>query len=120
MRIPLFGRQTASEKTPPAFTWLTPAEAKARLENDHLQAIDVRETWEFAAGHVPGARNVPLRTFLRQARQELTGDSVILICAVGERASVACEMAASLGLTKVYNIRGGTNAWIASGFPVER
>ena len=120
MRAPFFGRKQPPADELPAFTWLSPAEAKAKLDSDQVQLIDVREEWEYAAGHVPGARNLPLRTLLRQGRQDLTSDNLIFVCAVGERATVACEMAASLGFTRVYNIRGGTNGWIASGYPVAR
>lgn len=119
MRIPLLGRQRAVEAVSTSFVWLSPAEAQARLESGDVQLIDVREEWEFAAGHLAGSRCLPLRTLLRQARLELTRDNIVFVCAVGERATVACEMAASLGFTQVFNIRGGVRAWLASGLPVE-
>lgn len=120
MRIPLVGRQAARQPAPQAFVWLSPAEAKAKLDTDGAQLIDVREEWEFAAGHVPGARCLPLRTLLRQARAELTSDNLIFVCAVGQRSTVACEMAASLGFSKVFNVKGGMAAWAASGLAVEK
>ena len=119
MRLPLFGRR-AEPEAGPTFTWLSPAEAKELLHTEHVPLIDVREDWEYRAGHIPGARLLPLRTLLRQAQQQISGDSVMFVCAVGERAKVACEMAVSLGLTRVFNIRGGMNAWMAAGYPVER
>ena len=120
MRVPFFGRQQPRADERPAFAWLSPAEAKAKLDSDHVQLIDVREEWEYTSGHIPGARSLPLRALLRQGRQELTSDNIIFVCAVGERATAACEMAASLGFAQVYNIRGGTNGWIASGYPGAR
>lgn len=120
MRLSFFDRPKTQADAQPSFTWLSPAEAEAMLEKKQVQLIDVREPWEYAFGHIPGARSLPLRTLLRQAQQDLTSDNLMFVCAVGERSTVACEMAVSLGFTHVYNIKGGTNGWIAAGYAVER
>jgi rhodanese-related sulfurtransferase len=83
------------------------------------ELIDVREPSEWAEGHIPGARHVPLNALLARPREHLTRDSVVLVCAVGIRSALACEMAAAVGLTRVYNLEGGTQAWIAKGLPIE-
>jgi rhodanese-related sulfurtransferase len=41
------------------------------------------------------------------------------VCGVGQRSAVAAEMAAAVGATDIYNMEGGTKAWIESGFPTE-
>jgi rhodanese-related sulfurtransferase len=120
VQIPFFGqkkRQEAEEGEP--FRWLSVDDAKSLLAGGQVQLIDVREPWEYRTGHIPGARSVPLQTFLRQPGQYVTSDSVMFVCAVGERSAVACEMAASLGLKQVYNIVGGTNGWMSKGYPIE-
>ena len=46
--------------------------------------------------------------------------NLIFVCAVGQRSALACEMAAAAGLTRLYNLEGGTDAWIKSGMPAEK
>jgi rhodanese-related sulfurtransferase len=84
------------------------------------ELVDVREPAEYAAGHIPGARLVPLSDFLARPREHVERDPVVFVCAVGVRSAVACEMAAAIGLRRVYNLEGGTVAWGASGLPIER
>ena len=82
--------------------------------------IDVREPGEWKEGRIPGATLVPLNTLLLSPRQHLTKDNVVFYCAQGIRSAVACEVAAAVGLTKVYNLEGGIIEWAAKGFPVEK
>jgi len=101
------------------FSRLTTVEAKHMMENGGAQIIDVRETWEYENGHVPGADHIPVNTVFAR-RSELSGDQdIIFVCAVGQRSALACEMAAAAGFTRLYNMEGGTEAWIKAGFPVE-
>jgi rhodanese-related sulfurtransferase len=76
--------------------------------------IDVREPGEFAEGHVPGARNVPMGR-LTGVLPELDRDRpVLLICWSGNRSGAMCDLVAAAGLDAV-NVDGGTAAWIRSG-----
>ncbi len=81
--------------------------------------IDVREPREYAAGHIPGARLVPLATFLARPREQIRRDGVVFVCSVGARSAVACEMAAAVGLSRVYNLEGGTKEWAREGLAIE-
>lgn len=77
--------------------------------------IDVREPDEYAAGHVPGARLVPLGEVpARVADCVGEGGPTYLVCRSGARSASACEHLASLG-HQVINVAGGTMAWIMSG-----
>ena len=96
------------------------AAAKRLLEQGDVELIDVREPSEYREGHIPGARLVPLGTLLNDPHAYLMRDNILFVCAVGERSAVACEVAAAIGLTKLYNLQGGTTGWIAAGNPVER
>lgn len=89
------------------------------LVADGADVVDVREPDEYAAGHIPGARLVPLNTLLARPREHLQRDGVLFVCAVGIRSALACEMAAAIGLARVYNLEGGTAAWAAGGLPIE-
>ena len=82
--------------------------------------IDVRNPDEYQSGHVPGATLIPVNTVFAR-REELPKDQdVIFVCAVGQRSALAAEMAAAAGLTRIFNLEGGTDAWIKSGMPAER
>jgi rhodanese-related sulfurtransferase len=82
--------------------------------------IDVREPNEWNEGRIPRATLVPLNTLLMSPRKYLNGDNVIFYCAQGIRSAVACEVAAAVGLTKIYNLEGGIIDWAAKGYPVEK
>ena len=118
MKLSLFGQKPAAEDEP--FRSINVDEAKTMLAGGEVEIIDVREPWEYNAGHVPGARLAPLNTLLRQPKQFLTRDNLIFICASGQRSMVASEMAASLGYKQVYNVSGGTDAWRRKGYPIEK
>jgi rhodanese-related sulfurtransferase len=54
-------------------------------------------------------------------REELPAEKdLIFVCAVGQRSALAAEMAAAAGLTRLFNLEGGTEAWINAGQPVDR
>jgi len=101
------------------FTRITAHEAKEMLARGDVQVIDVREPDEYQRGHVPGAKLIPVSTVLPR-RQELDNDKdLIFVCAVGQRSALACEMAAAVGLTRLYNLEGGTDGWAKAGHKLE-
>lgn len=108
---------TKNEREP--FTRLNVQEAKDMLANG-AAVVDVREPHEYTAGHIPNAALVPVNTVYAR-RAELPQDKdVIFVCAVGQRSALAAEMAAAAGLTRIFNLDGGTEAWINAGEPVEK
>jgi len=87
--------------------------AATRLINDsHPPA-------EFAAGHLPNARNIPLAELGQRAAELPKGKPVLVCCATGARSGRA---AASLGKDgrEVFNLAGGLQAWREAGLPVVR
>jgi rhodanese-related sulfurtransferase len=95
-------------------------EAQKMLDGAEVAVIDVREPHEYNDGHVPGATLIPVASvFVR--REELPKDKdLIFVCAVGQRSALACEMAAAAGLTRLFNLEGGTEAWVKTGLPVDK
>jgi rhodanese-related sulfurtransferase len=93
-------------------------EGREMISRDDVAVIDVRESPEYNAGHVPEARLIPVASIFAR-RDELPRDKdVVFVCAVGQRSALACEMAAAAGLTRLFNLEGGTEAWIKAGYPV--
>lgn len=121
------GDPPATPSTPAATTTgqrrdVTVADLAARLDaGTETFVLDVRTAGEFAAGHVPGAVNIPVGDLAaRIAELEPHKDAEIwTICAVGGRSAAASDLLASAGYTAV-NVDGGTNGWIAAGHTVEK
>lgn len=82
--------------------------------------IDVRSPGEFAQGHVPGARNVPLSELsaLVGAGALPKDQELYLICEVGGRSDSAAKTLSGQGF-QVVNVEGGTSAWRKAGLPLE-
>jgi adenylyltransferase/sulfurtransferase len=91
------------------------ARARELIESGEVELIDVRDPHEWLAGHVEGARHVPLSRLRTGAKSYLSRDSVIFVCAAGVRSNMAAQLAVAAGLTRVYNLAGGTKAWLAAG-----
>ena len=102
------------------FSRLTVQEAKTMLDEGNVELIDVREPNEFSGGHLPGARLIPLNTLPGHAAELDDGKPILFVCGVGQRSALAAEYAAAAGKTNLYNIDGGTEGWVKSGFPVEK
>jgi len=94
---------------------ITVQELHAGRENP---LIDVREVDEFAAGHVPGAVNLPMSA-IGERLHELPDGAIDVICQAGGRSARVVEALTARGYDAT-NVEGGTGEWIASGYPVER
>jgi rhodanese-related sulfurtransferase len=101
------------------FTRVSVAEAKEKIDSGDVQIVDVRTPGEYAGGHVPGAINIPHMSVVSR-KDELAGDKeLVMICQMGSRSALACEFAASMGFKELFNVEGGTEAWIKAGYQVE-
>ncbi|MDX2376031.1 rhodanese-like domain-containing protein [Microbacterium sp. LRZ72] len=87
-------------------------------ERESTPLIDVRETDEFAAGHVPGAVNLPMSR-IGDLLDELPEGSFDVICQAGGRSARVVEALEARG-HDATNVEGGTGEWIQAGYPVER
>lgn len=82
-----------------------------------VRLIDVRERDEFAAGHVPGAVNLPMSE-LGERLDELPAEAFDVICQAGGRSAQVVEALEARGYD-VTNVTGGTGEWIAQGRDIE-
>ena len=99
------------------FKRISAAEAKQMIEQG-VTVVDVRTPAEWHGGHIPQAQHVPLDSILARPRDVLKGDNLIFVCQVGQRSALAAEMAAAVGFKTLYNLEGGTDAWVRAGYPV--
>ena len=86
-------------------------------ERTGVPLIDVREREEFAAGHVPGAVNLPMSE-LGEHLDRLPDEPFDVICQAGGRSARVVEALEARGYDAT-NVEGGTGEWIAQGREVE-
>lgn len=95
-------------------------EAKAKLEqNPETQVVDTAPAPDWAGGHVPGAVNLPLLAIRSRAGELVKDRPVLFFSEDGKQSAGAAGVATTLGFGEVFNVEGGTRAWIAAGFEVE-
>lgn len=82
--------------------------------------VDVRTAEEFAAGHVPGAINIPHdQVASREAEFAVEGErEIVVYCKSGKRAGMALEALAASGI-RATHLEGDMLGWIAAGHPQE-
>lgn len=80
--------------------------------------VDVRSAEEYAAGHIPGALNIPLDRLAFSVDDLPERGQIITVCSMGNRSLRGAERLARLERAAL-SLRGGTKAWVAAGHPVE-
>ena len=101
---------------------LSTSNAVQLINREKAVVVDVSETEEFAAGHIGGARNVPLNELEERLPAMVKNKAlpVLLVCPTGARASRALAIAKKLGYEKAQVLGGGLKAWKEANLPVEK
>ncbi len=92
------------------------------MNREKAAVVDVCGADEFAAGHVVGAKNVPLP----ELEAKLPGlvknkaTPVVLVCASGMRSNRAVAIAKKLGYENAHSLAGGMGAWRSANLPIEK
>ena len=89
-------------------------------EKTGIQFIDVRRTGEHNAGHASGTINVPLDKLAGEIDRLDPDKATYVICQSGYRSSLGASILENAGFKEIYNVTGGTQAWIAAGLPTEQ
>lgn len=92
-------------------TNISPQEAREKLRDKNVQFIDVRTPGEYRQNHVPGFQNIPLFDLPNKINKLDKNKEVVVICQSGMRSKRACNLLRKHGFAKIYNVRGGMNAW---------
>jgi rhodanese-related sulfurtransferase len=102
----------------------SPAEASAAVAGNGLAMLmDVRTPAEFAGGHAPGARLLPLGNLDARSLawdRDVRGKRVYVMCQSGARAVRAISQLEGAGLRDCVLVEGGMDAWERAGLPVAR
>jgi rhodanese-related sulfurtransferase len=95
---------------------LGPVEAEALVSEGAL-LLDVREDYEWEAGHAPAARHIPLGRVPAEVGDLPKDRHLVVICRAGHRSAQATAFLARSGFDAT-NIEGGMQAWALAGLPV--
>lgn len=101
---------------------LAPAAAVQLINREKAVVVDVCSPAEFAAGHVGGARNIPLDELEAKLPGSVKNKNLplILVCQSGMRSSRAVGIAKKLGYEQAHSLSGGLGAWKSASLPVEK
>ena len=92
------------------------------INREKAVVVDVSDATEFEAGHIIGAKNVPLDELEAKlpAAVKNKGVPLILVCPNGARANRGVAVAKKLGYEKAQSLTGGMGAWRTANLPVEK
>jgi rhodanese-related sulfurtransferase len=97
-------------------------EAVQLINRKDALVVDVRDTGEYEAGHVGGARHVPEKQLTERLREleKFRERPIIVTCRSGTRSYVAVQVLRRNGFNQAVNLRGGIGAWEQAGMPLEK
>jgi rhodanese-related sulfurtransferase len=90
------------------------------LNKHHALVIDVREPWEYAEGHIPGALSIPQAELASRLAELPKERAALVACATGNRSLRAAGFLKAVGYDRAANLAGGTDGWKEAGNPVEK
>ena len=101
---------------------LSPAAAVLLMNREKAVVVDVCDSSEYAAGHIAGAKNVPLGELEAKLGAAVKNKNLplILVCQTGARSGRAVAMAKKLGYEQAQSLGGGLTAWKAANMPLEK
>jgi rhodanese-related sulfurtransferase len=97
---------------------ITPEETQRRLLSGEAVVIDVREQYEWDAGHSPGVRHIGLERLTAEASTIDKDTPVVFQCRAGARSLMAAQAFRRAGYD-AYSMAGGLEVWHQAGLPLE-
>ncbi len=92
------------------------------LKTSEMLIIDVRTPQEYAAGHVPGAINMP-HTSITSQLEKLQGHknkTIVIYCKSGRRAGMAEQTLSDAGFKQLLHLDGDMDGWLEGNYPIEK
>ena len=95
-------------------------EAVVLMNRSKPLILDVRDASEFSAGHIQGAKHIPVAELATRIKEiEKYKDKPVLVhCQKGMRAKGACSILKAQQFTQLNNLQGGLDAWIEAKMPL--
>ena len=92
------------------------------INREKAVVVDICEPAEFAAGHVTGAKNIPLADLEAKLPGMVKNKTLplVLVCASGARSGRAVAIAKKLGYEQAQSLGGGLKAWKDANLPLEK
>lgn len=111
---PMFARPSGNS--------VSPAEATQLINREDAHIVDVREADEYAGGHLPDAKNIPVAKLVDRISEleKFKDKPIIICCATGMRSNKACAELKKQGFEKLHNLAGGVDAWVGAGYPIKK
>ncbi|MDC6351372.1 rhodanese-like domain-containing protein [Zeaxanthinibacter sp. PT1] len=107
----LFGQKSNSSEK---ITILDPEAYAEAIDMGQVQLVDVRTASEYRSGHIKNAKNIDWfkqKNFTESVKKLDKDQEVYLYCRSGARSLKAGRKLLDMGFTKVYDLKGGFNAW---------
>lgn len=111
---------SACSSSTSAVSTVGPEEFQQVATQPGTRVVDVRTPAEYAAGHLQGAVNIDVEsaTFADQVGALDPAGTYAVYCRSGNRSKSATQQMADAGLSTIYELDGGINAWATAGLPV--
>ncbi|WP_110649010.1 rhodanese-like domain-containing protein [Salinicola peritrichatus] len=95
-------------------------EATSLINREDGVVIDIRDSGEFKAGHIAGAKNIPQARLKERLTQldKFKEQPIIVVCKQGQAAGAAVTELSQAGFSRVYKLKGGMAQWQADNLPV--
>jgi len=95
-------------------------QATQMMNQGKTLVLDVRSAEEFATGHLPKAKNIPLQELAQRiAELEKSRNNVVItVCKSGVRSASAASVLTKAGFAQVFSLEGGTDSWREQGLPI--
>lgn len=91
--------------------------ATAFARRDEVCYVDVREPYEWDAGHIDGSLHIPIRDIQNRFEELDREVPVVVVCQVGQRSALVSEFLSAQGYN-AHNLEGGLEAWSSQGYPL--
>jgi rhodanese-related sulfurtransferase len=100
----------------------SPLQVTQLINRGKTTIVDVRDTAEFANGHLRDAKNIPLADLAGRIGEldKSKARTIVLVCQSGARADKALRQLAAAGFEDVVSLDGGLTAWQAAGLPIAK
>lgn len=99
---------------------ITPTEAVMLMNRAKPLILDVRDEAEFVAGHIQGAKHIPVAELANRLKEieKFKNKPILIHCQRGMRAKSACNVLREQQFTQLHNLQGGLESWIEAKMPV--